>query len=128
LELPKDDTTLTAFVMPSSTKYKYEWQLLSHPTTGNEFGDMQGSDTANLKLTHLKVGNYSFKLIVTGDNEFGSTTINVSVLPPRRINKPPIAVIKPANSTVQLPNKDTVLDGSYSSDDDKIVKYEWFVI
>ena len=51
--------------------------------------------------------------------------MNVSVQPPLRINSPPVAVIQPANSTVQLPNRDTLLDGSFSKDDDKIMKYEW---
>jgi hypothetical protein len=115
-------------VLPSSTTYKYEWQLLSKPPTTEDIGNMQGSNTDHIKLSHLKAGNYSFKVIVTDKDAMGSTTVNVTVLPPRRINKPPVVVIQPANATVQLPNKDTVLDGSYSTDDDKIVKYEWYLI
>lgn len=129
IQLPKDETILSAFALPappSNSPYKYEWQLISKPSTGSEFGNMEGSDTPTLKLSHLRAGNYTFKVIVTGTNAAGSTSVNVTVLPPARVNKPPIAVIQPANSTVQLPNKDTVLDGSYSSDDDKIIKYEWF--
>lgn len=43
----------------------------------------------------------------------------------KRINKPPVAVIKPALMTVKLPNTGAVLDGSSSSDDDEIISWHW---
>ena len=129
IQLPLDETTLSAFVIqsPKSKSYKYEWQLIAKPSTTEEVGNMEGSNTEHLKLSHLKAGNYTFKLIVTDGDLKGSNEVNVTVLPPKRVNKPPVAVIQPANSTVQLPNKDTVLDASFSTDDNsnKIVKYEW---
>jgi len=130
IQLPKDETTISAFVLPASKSYKYEWQLISRPSTTEEVGNMEGSNTDHIKLSHLKAGNYTFKVIVTDKNLTGSSTVNLTVLPPQRVNTPPIAVIQPANSTVQLPNRETVLDGSFSTDDNnnKIVKYEWFVI
>jgi hypothetical protein len=38
---------------------------------------------------------------------------------------PPVAVISPSSQTVKLPNTGAVLDGSSSSDDDKIVSWHW---
>ncbi|CAG2123092.1 unnamed protein product, partial [Medioppia subpectinata] len=129
IQLPKDEVTLSAFVLPSSQSYKYEWQLISRPTS-QDIGNMEGANTYQIKLSHLSAGNYTFEVMVSDTNDknvFGTSTVNVTVLPPKRNNKPPLAVIKPANSTVQLPNKDTVLDASFSTDDNnnKIVKYEW---
>lgn len=43
----------------------------------------------------------------------------------KRINKPPVAVIKPEIMTVKLPNTGAVLDGSSSYDDDAIISYHW---
>lgn len=51
---------------------------------------------------------------------------NVSVIcTAKHINKPPIVVITPSSQTVKLPNTGAVLDGSSSSDDDKIVSWHW---
>ena len=41
-----------------------------------------------------------------------------------RQNQPPVAIIKPTSLQVKLPNS-AILDGSDSTDDDKIVKYHW---
>lgn len=43
----------------------------------------------------------------------------------KHINTPPVAVISPSSQTVKLPNSGAVLDGSSSSDDDKIVSWHW---
>ena len=45
-----------------------------------------------------------------------------------RDNKPPVAVIYPKYKEITLPLQKFVLDGSRSSDDDKIVKYEWELV
>ncbi|CAG2163622.1 unnamed protein product [Oppiella nova] len=124
IQLPKDEVTLSAFVLPASQSYKYEWQLISRPSQSEDIGNMEGANTDQIKLSRLAAGNYTFRVSVTSDGLVGASTVNVTVLPPKRLNKPPVAVIKPANSTVQLPNKDTVLDASFSTDDNnnKIVK------
>lgn len=41
-----------------------------------------------------------------------------------RLNENPVAVVKPLQQEVQLPN-DVVIEGSGSTDDDKIVTYHW---
>ncbi|KAI2798971.1 hypothetical protein BLOT_012592 [Blomia tropicalis] len=128
IQLPNDQTVLSSFVVPPSQNYKYSWELIS-PLNKEDIGNIEGLNKDQIKLSHLKIGNYTFRVTVTGDGyEPASAITNLTVLPPKRINKPPIAIIEPKNSTVQLPNKDTVLDGSTSSDDEQIVKYEWQAI
>lgn len=58
-------------------------------------------------------------------DSYGETLVNVTVLPPSRINKPPQVIITPANQTVKLPNTGAVLDASSSTDDDGIVSWHW---
>jgi len=43
----------------------------------------------------------------------------------KRINKAPVVVITPQSQVVKSPNKNAVLDGSYSSDDDRIAQWHW---
>ncbi|XP_015923120.2 dyslexia-associated protein KIAA0319 isoform X1 [Parasteatoda tepidariorum] len=129
LQLPENEVTLSAYAVQQleGDTYKYEWTLISHPE-GDETGTMQDQNTKNLKLSKLRAGLYTFKVTVSSENAVGEAMVNVTVLPPERENKPPIAIIQPSNVTVKLPNKDTVLDGSFSTDDDKIVKYQWEVL
>lgn len=125
IQLPIDQVVLSSFVLPSSPTYKYNWELI-YPLNKEDIGNIEDLNKDQVRLSHLKAGNYTFRVTVTGENgESGSATVNLTVLPPQTINKPPQVIIEPKNSTVQLPNKDTVLDGSSSFDDDQIVKYEW---
>ncbi|CAL1295459.1 unnamed protein product [Larinioides sclopetarius] len=131
LQLPENEVTLSAYALKQpegkSENFKYEWTLISHPE-GDETGTMQDQNTKNLKLSKLIAGLYTFKVSVTSGNAFGEAMVNVTVLPPERENKPPVAIIQPSNVTIKLPNKDTVLDGSFSTDDDKIVRYQWEIL
>lgn len=43
----------------------------------------------------------------------------------KRLNQAPVAIINPASQVVKLPNTGAVLDGSTSTDDDKIISYHW---
>lgn len=61
----------------------------------------------------------------SASDAYGETFVNVTVLPPSRINKPPQVIITPANQTVKLPNTGAVLDASSSTDDDRIVSWHW---
>lgn len=127
LHLPENEVILSAYVFKENSEgsqYRYQWTLVSHPD-GEETGVMQDQNTNSLKLSHLRQGLYTFRVEATGNNSYGDNTVNVTVLPPKRINKPPVAVIQPDNVTVKLPTKETVLDGSFSTDDDKIVRHHW---
>ncbi|RWS17862.1 dyslexia-associated protein KIAA0319-like protein [Dinothrombium tinctorium] len=126
IQLPEKSVSINAYAVPENSNYKYQWRLVSHPSN-EETGQMQDANTNNVKLTNLRQGVYKLQVIVStvSGDATGSAFVNVTVLPPKRVNKPPIVIIQPSNSTVQLPNKDTVLDGSSSTDDDKIVSYKW---
>ncbi|XP_064597455.1 dyslexia-associated protein KIAA0319-like protein [Liolophura sinensis] len=126
IQLPQNEVTLSAFALPhadSDEEYHYEWLLLSGPD-GAEKGSMADKNTDTLKLSNLIAGLYAFKIKVTGTNKYGEGFVNVTVKPPARQNQPPVAIIKPKSQSVVLP-KSPILDGSDSTDDDKIVSYQW---
>ncbi|XP_072029448.1 dyslexia-associated protein KIAA0319-like protein [Amphiura filiformis] len=111
---------------PNGEDYTYEWILLPSSKFDEEkHAEMVGSHTQKLQLMKLTPGEYNFQVEVTGVNSYGTDYINVTVHPPRRINTPPEAVIEPDSQEVTLPSKDTILDGSHSSDDDGIATYHW---
>ncbi|XP_063276285.1 dyslexia-associated protein KIAA0319 homolog [Prinia subflava] len=124
--LPKNEVELNAFAVPppsTETAYTYEWSLISHPADYS--GEMEHRHSQTLKLSHLSVGLYAFKVTVSGENAFGEGFVNVTVKPAVRINQPPIAVASPKVQEVSLPTTSTFIDGSQSIDDVKIVSYHW---
>lgn len=124
--LPKNEVELNAFVVPpppTETSYSYEWRLISHPADYG--GEMERRYTRTLKLSHLSVGLYAFKVTVSGENAFGEGFVNVTVKPAVRVNQPPVAVASPKVQEVSLPTTSTFIDGSQSTDDMKIVSYHW---
>ncbi|KFP58380.1 Dyslexia-associated protein KIAA0319, partial [Cathartes aura] len=124
--LPKNEVELNAFVVPpppTETAYTYEWSLISHPADYG--GEMERRHSQTLKLSHLSVGLYAFKVTVSGENAFGEGFVNVTVKPAVRVNQPPVAVASPNVQEVSLPTTSTFIDGSQSIDDMKIVSYHW---
>ncbi|XP_025971461.1 dyslexia-associated protein KIAA0319 homolog isoform X1 [Dromaius novaehollandiae] len=124
--LPKNEVELNAFVVPrppTETAYSYEWSLVSHPADYG--GEMERRHTQTLKLSHLSVGLYAFKVTVSGENAFGEGFVNVTVKPALRVNQPPVAIASPKVQEVSLPTTSTFIDGSQSVDDMKIVSYHW---
>lgn len=124
--LPKNEVELNAFAVPppsTETAYTYEWSLISHPADYS--GEMEHRHSQTLKLSHLSVGLYAFKVTVSGENAFGEGFVNVTVKPGVRINQPPVAVASPKVQEVSLPTTSTFIDGSQSIDDVKIVSYHW---
>ncbi|XP_066045580.1 dyslexia-associated protein KIAA0319 homolog isoform X2 [Chamaea fasciata] len=124
--LPKNEVELNAFAVPppsTETAYTYEWSLISHPADYS--GEMEHRHSQTLKLSHLSVGLYAFKVTVSGENAFGEGFVNVTVKPAVRINQPPVAVASPKVQEVSLPTTSTFIDGSQSTDDVKIVSYHW---
>ncbi|XP_074431885.1 dyslexia-associated protein KIAA0319 homolog isoform X1 [Larus michahellis] len=124
--LPKNEVELNAFVVPpppTETAYIYEWSLISHPADYG--GEMERRHSQTLKLSHLSVGLYAFKVTVSGENAFGEGFVNVTVKPAVRVNQPPLAVASPKVQEVSLPTASTFIDGSQSIDDMKIVSYHW---
>lgn len=124
--LPENSITLTAYTVPEAEKpgdYKYEWALVTHPE-GDQIGHMDDINTAALKLSKLVPGLYTFKVTVSAEGKYGEALVNVTVLNAARKNLPPVSVINPKIQRVNQPNN-VVLDGSMSTDDDHIVKYQW---
>ncbi|GAB0183920.1 dyslexia-associated protein KIAA0319 [Grus japonensis] len=80
--LPKNEVELNAFVVPpppTETAYTYEWSLITHPADYG--GEMERRHSQTLKLSHLSVGLYAFKVMVSGENAFGEGFVNVTVKP-----------------------------------------------
>ncbi|NWT01053.1 K319L protein, partial [Mionectes macconnelli] len=124
--LPKNEVQLNAFVLPEpppGTTYSYEWELITHPKDYS--GEMAGKHSQTLKLSKLTVGLYEFKVVVDGENAHGEGYVNVTVNPKPRVNQPPVAIVSPQFQEISLPTISTVIDGSQSTDDDKIVSYHW---
>ncbi|XP_062364830.1 dyslexia-associated protein KIAA0319-like protein homolog isoform X1 [Cinclus cinclus] len=124
--LPKNEVQLNAFVLPEpppGTTYSYEWELITHPKDYS--GEMAGKHSQTLKLSKLTVGLYEFKVVVDGENAHGEGYVNVTVNPKPRVNQPPVAIVSPQFQEISLPTISTLIDGSKSTDDDKIISYHW---
>ncbi|OCT94767.1 dyslexia-associated protein KIAA0319-like protein [Xenopus laevis] len=124
--LPKNEVQLNAFVVPEPPEgktYTYDWRLITHPTDYS--GEMEGKHSRELKLSKLTAGLYEFKVIVKGENAHGEGFVNVTVNPKPRVNQPPVAIVSPSYQEISLPTTSTVIDGSQSTDDEKIVSYYW---
>ncbi|XP_010126391.1 PREDICTED: dyslexia-associated protein KIAA0319-like protein homolog [Chlamydotis macqueenii] len=124
--LPKNEVQLNAFVLPEPpprTTYSYEWELITHPKDYS--GEMEGKHSQTLKLSKLTVGLYEFKVVVDGENARGEGYVNVTVNPKPRVNQPPVAIVSPQFQEISLPTISTVIDGSQSTDDDRIASYHW---
>ncbi|XP_062385032.1 dyslexia-associated protein KIAA0319-like protein isoform X2 [Sardina pilchardus] len=124
--LPRSEVELNAFVVPDpppGTSYSFDWRLKTHPKDYS--GEMEGKRSKTLKLSKLTVGHYEFEVIVDGDGAHGEGYVNVTVKPEPRVNKPPVAVVSPKFQEISLPTSSTVIDGSQSTDDERIVKWHW---
>ncbi|KAJ7999990.1 hypothetical protein DPEC_G00200170 [Dallia pectoralis] len=124
--LPLSEVELNAFVVPApqpGTTYAFYWLLKTHPKDYS--GVMEGKDSKTLKLSKLTVGLYEFEVTVDGNGAHGEGYVNVTVKPEPRVNKPPVAVVSPKYQEISLPTSSTVIDGSQSTDDDKVVTWHW---
>ncbi|KAM8884582.1 dyslexia-associated protein KIAA0319-like protein isoform 1-T2 [Synchiropus picturatus] len=123
---PHDAVELNAFVIPTpppDTTYAFDWRLITHPKDYS--GEMEGKHSQTLKLSKLTVGLYEFGVTVDGEGAHGEGYVNVTVKPEPRVNKPPVAVVSPKFQEISLPTSSTVIDGSQSTDDDKVVAWHW---
>ncbi|XP_071480902.1 dyslexia-associated protein KIAA0319-like protein [Diadema antillarum] len=132
LQLPDENTVrLIAFVIPEEppdeVPYTYAYRVVSEPEGSAVQMASSGQDDPKMQFSNFKAGFYQFKVEVTGSRSYGTAKVNMTVVPPPRINQPPVAVIQPSTQVVTLPNSDTILDGSGSTDDDndRIASYRW---
>ena len=95
---------------------------------------MEGVTRQTVTLKDLVQGLYQLKVVVVDKSDqllsssssstSGAALVNVTVLPPKRVNVGPLALIKPTTLEVKEGNT-AILDGSQSTDDEKIVSYKW---
>ncbi|XP_053323635.1 dyslexia-associated protein KIAA0319 homolog [Spea bombifrons] len=124
--LPKDEVPLNVFVTPEAPAdmpYLYEWSLVNQPEDFK--GQLEMKHTRTPKLSKLSAGLYLLRVAVSNVNAFGEGFVNLTVKPAPRVNQPPVAVVSPRAQEVSLPTSFTFIDGSQSTDDDKIVAYHW---
>lgn len=129
IQLPENEASLTASVVPESEneKYNYLWSLVDKPENDKN-GTITDQTRKTVKVSNLSEGLYRFKVTVTGQNSFGETFVNLTVQPAKRINIPPSPIITPKYQVIKLPNNKAILDGSTSTDDDKIDSYKWELV
>ena len=97
----------------------YLWELISGPVGYQPKLDQQSIIT----LSNLTVGNYTLKLTVTDkDGLTDSATATVEVV--KDTDYPPKAVAG-EDIVLYLPNNNATLNGNQSTDDHKIVSWEW---
>ncbi|XP_048414372.2 dyslexia-associated protein KIAA0319-like protein isoform X3 [Stegostoma tigrinum] len=99
----------------------YEWSL--SPKSKGKVVEMQGVRTSSLQLSAMQEGDYIFQLTVT-DSAGHQATAEVMVIVQPENNKPPVADSGP-DKELTLPVDSTILDGSKSTDDQKITSYLW---
>jgi len=155
VQLPDNSATLSAYAVApgeekASGEFTYEWKLMSFTPTGNaasaeleagntgdgennlQHGNMKNSHSDQLELSGLELGVYQFKVAVDGQKPpaHGEALANVTVLPPKHVNAPPRAVLKPETQVINLPTAKAILDASESTDDapKEKLKYEWEVL
>ena len=100
----------------------YQWKSISGPTSITIINSSKKISQAE----KLKVGNYSFELIVTDNGGLSDKdTIIITVNDAPLLNKPPVANAG-QDFSIALPLNIASLDGSISSDpDNNIVSYSW---
>ncbi|KAG8272483.1 hypothetical protein J6590_040638 [Homalodisca vitripennis] len=125
LYLPHNNVTLNGS-LSSDDKVIVNWEWTKSPSDQDKAVDMQKTRTPYLELSNLEEGMYTFILKVTDEaDQFDTSTVHVFVKPPT--NKPPTANAG-KNMTVSLPQTTVLLDGSKSSDDIKIVSWNWEMV
>lgn len=65
----------------SGEHFNYEWALLSKPGGEDKTGTMNNKNGATVELNNLSEGLYTFNVTVRAQDGFGSTLVNVTVLP-----------------------------------------------
>ncbi|XP_015245285.1 PREDICTED: dyslexia-associated protein KIAA0319-like protein homolog [Cyprinodon variegatus] len=122
LQLPRNSITLYGNQSTDDhDDLSYEWSL--SPESKDKVVEMQGVRTPILQLSAMQEGDYTFQLTVT-DSAGQQDTSKVTVIVQPENNKPPVADAGPEKE-LTLPVDRTTLDGSKSSDDQKIATYHW---
>jgi P2-related tail formation protein len=124
--LPTNTGALNASLSsdPDGTIVSYLWSRVSGPTTFT----ISNPNAANTSVTNLVQGTYVFKVRVTdnlGATAEASVSITINAAPQPKA--PPVANAG-ADKNIVLPTNSVQLNGSGSSVNGPIVKYEWNTI
>jgi len=105
---------------PDGVISSYQWQQVSGPSAST----LSSTTTANITVSNLVQGVYTYRLTVRDNNNATSTDlVRVTVNSPT--NQTPVADAG-ANQAIRLPNNTALLNGSASSDPDgTIATYLW---
>ena len=122
ITLPTSTATLngSASSDPDGTIASYQWSQVSGPSTST----LSSASTANITVSNLVQGTYTYQLKVT-DNAGTSSTATVTVTVNAAANQAPVANAG-SNQTITLPANTATLNGSSSRDaDGTIASYLW---
>lgn len=100
----------------------YKWELQKYPILYT-LNPSKSLNSSTLQVENLIPGNYTFRLIVQdSEGVTNSTTANVTVK--SQPDYPPTA--NPGQDVViYLPQTEVILNGNASTDDKKIVEWQW---
>ncbi|XP_065898238.1 dyslexia-associated protein KIAA0319-like protein [Dysidea avara] len=99
----------------------YNWQKTVGPSV-----DILGSTNPIVQLKNLQKGEYVFTLTVAdASGQHSATEVSVAVL--EEANKPPVANAG-KDKAISWPSDSVLLDGSGSSDNQRIIKYCWELV
>lgn len=127
IQLPDNEASLTAEFEPNEEKYIYLWSLVDKPDNDKN-GTITDQTKPTVRVSNLSEGLYRFKITVNGTISYGEAFANVTVSAAKRINRPPTPIITPNHQVIKLPTQKAILDGSASTDDDKIELYKWELV
>ncbi len=122
ITLPTSSASLTGSGTDADgTIASYLWTQVSGPSTST----FSATNTANITVSNLQAGTYTYRLTVT-DNDGATDTDDVTVtVTAATTNQLPVANAG-SNKTITLPTSSTTLSGSASTDPDgTIAGYQW---
>jgi P2-related tail formation protein len=120
ITLPASSATLSGSGTDADgTIAGYSWQQVSGPSTST----LSATNTANITVSNLQAGVYTYRLTVT-DNGAATATDDVTVTVNAAVNVAPVANAG-ANKTITLPASSATLNGSGTDTDGTIATYLW---
>jgi gliding motility-associated-like protein len=97
----------------------YSWILVTGPAC-----TLSGQSTANLSVSNLVAGSYTFRLTVTDNGGATDTDDVILSVQPQAVNQAPVANAG-SDVTLTLPTNSATLNGSGTDADGTIASYIW---